>query len=60
MSKRRYRIHPAVAVTAIICLTAMAITAQLHSGADSSLKVLIASIIGLIVGVKVRVKLPLT
>jgi len=57
--RKRYRIHPAVACTAMICLTVIAVVAQYYHQ-DSGLKVIVASIIGWILGVKLRRKLPLT
>jgi len=57
--RKRYRIHPAVACTGIICLTLLAIVSQIMHG-DAALKIFIASIIAFILGVKIRVKLPIT
>jgi len=59
MVKKRYRIHPVVACLAMVCLTVLAVVAQFH-GQDSGLKVVVASIISWILGVKLRHKLPLT
>jgi len=56
---KRFRIHPLVAVTAIICITALAITAQAYDGTEFW-KWIAISIIAWILGVKLRVKLPLT
>jgi len=43
----------------MICLTVIAVVAQFYHQ-DSGLKVIVASIIGWILGVKLRRKLPLT
>jgi len=59
MVKKRYRIHPAVACVAMVCLTVLAVVAQFH-GQDSALKIAVASIISWILGVKLRRKLPIT
>jgi len=59
MVKRRYRIHPLVACVAMVCLTVLALVAQFH-GRDSALKIVVASIISWILGVKLRHKLPIT
>jgi hypothetical protein len=54
---KRHRIHPAVACTAIVCLTAMAISAELHTGEPLvNLKIFFGTLIGLIAGIKVRHK----
>lgn len=59
--KHRNRIHPAVAVAAIIALTVIVLSAEYHSN-DSliSFKLLIVSIIAWITGVKMRRVLPIT
>jgi len=56
---RRLRIHPAVACTAIVCITVLAVTAQ-HYGNDTTWKIIAASIIAWILGVKLRHILPVT
>jgi len=57
--KKRYRIHPAIACTGIMCLTILAIISQVL-GNNSTLKIFVAGVIAFILGVKVRVKLPIT
>jgi len=59
MRRKRYRIHPLVASIAMICLTIIAVTAQ-HYHQNSTLKIIVASIISWLLGVKLRHKLPLT
>jgi len=56
---RRLRIHPAVACTAIICITILAVTAQ-HYGNNATWKVVAAAIIAWVLGVKLRHILPVT
>jgi len=56
---KRMRIHPLVACTGLICVTALAITAQAYDGAEFWKWIAIA-IISWILGVKLRVKLPIT
>jgi len=60
--KKRYRIHPAIAITAIIALTIIAIFAKLTFEESTAiiLQEAIIALIMLIVGIKVRVKLPIT
>jgi len=60
--KKRYRIHPGIAITAIICLTAIAISAKLVYEESTAiiLEQLIIFIIAFVVGVKLRHKLPIT
>jgi len=59
MGRKRFRIHPVVACVAMVCLTVLAVTAQVYHQ-DSMWKVVVASIISWILGVKLRHKLPLT
>jgi len=60
--KKRYRIHPGIAITAIIALTIIAISAKLTFEESTAILIqeAIIGLIMLIVGIKVRVKLPLT
>jgi len=60
--KKRYRIHPGIAITAIIALTIIAIFAKLTFEESTAilLQQAIIALIMLIVGIKVRVKLPVT
>jgi hypothetical protein len=58
---RRHRIHPAVAVTAIGGLVALALSAEYHAHDPLvSFKIFIATLIGLIAGVKIRNRVPVT
>jgi len=57
--RKRLRIHPAVACTAMICITVLAVTAQYY-GSDTTWKIIAASIIAWILGVKLRHILPVT
>jgi len=56
---KRLRIHPAIACTAMACVTVLAITAQ-HYGSDATWKILAAGVICWILGVKLRHVLPVT
>jgi len=60
--KKRYRIHPAIAITAIIALAIIAISAKLTFEESTAILIqqAIIALIMLIVGIKVRVKLPVT
>jgi len=57
--RKRYRIHPVVACVGMVCLTVLALVAEFHHQ-DSALKVVVASIISWLLGVKLRHKLPIT
>ena len=59
--KKRVRIHPAIACTAILALTILCISAEFHSQDPLvSFKLAIAAIIAAIAGIKVRHVLPVT
>jgi len=59
--RRRKRIHPGVAITAIVGIVALACVSQLvGSGLGETFKILAATIIAYLVGIKTRPKLPLT
>ena len=59
--KKRARIHPAVACTAILALVIICISAELHFGDPLvSFKLAIVAIIAAIAGIKVRRVLPVT
>ena len=60
--KKRARVHPLIAITAIIALTAMAITQELlgEGTPTNQLKLVAASLIFWLLGIKMRNKLPLT
>ena len=59
--KRRARIHPAIACTAIIALVVLCVSAELHSSEPLvSFKLAITAIIAAIAGIKVRHVLPVT
>ena len=61
MLKKRARIHPAIAVTAMVCLSAMAIAAEiLGNSLGENMKIGSAAIIACLLGIKLRDKLPLT
>jgi spore maturation protein SpmA len=58
---RRHRIHPAVACVSIVCLTIITISAEYHAHDPLvSFKIFIATLIGLIAGVKIRNRVPVT
>jgi len=58
---KRRKIHPGIAITAMVCISALAIVAELtHSGGYEWLKVVAAGVIMTPVGIKVRTNLPLT
>jgi len=58
---KRKRIHPAIAITAMVCITILALGTQwLGTGGYEWLKVVAAGVIMWLVGIKVRPKLPLT
>jgi hypothetical protein len=60
-SNRRHGIHPAVAVAAIGGLVALALSAEYHARDPLvSFKIFVATLIGLIAGVKVRHRVPVT
>lgn len=59
--KKRARIHPVVAITAILALAALAIAAEyFNPGSGESIKIIVAAGIAGIAGVKLRQKLPVT
>jgi len=59
--RKRYRIHPGVAITAMVCLTALALGSQYLGAPEGGwYKVVAAFIIAALVGVKLRPRLPLT
>lgn len=59
--RSRYRMHPLVAVVAIVAITLLCLSAEQHSGEPLvSLKIFAVSVIGLICGIKLRHILPVT
>ncbi|MEM2234017.1 MAG: hypothetical protein QXP81_10825 [Nitrososphaerota archaeon] len=57
----RHRIHPLVAIVAIIAITLLCLSAEYHSNEPLvSLKIFAVSIIALICGIKLRRILPVT
>jgi len=59
--RRRRRIHPGVAIAAIVAVAALACVEQLTGGGmGGTFKILAAIIISYLVGIKTRPKLPLT
>jgi len=60
-SRRRYRVHPGVAIAAIVCVTTLAVAAEHFNPQEGEAwKILAASIICWILGVKLRHILPVT
>ena len=59
--KKRARIHPVIACTAILALVVLGISAEFHSQDPLvPFKLAIAAIIAGIAGIKVRYRLPVT
>lgn len=60
-SKKRTRIHPAVACTAVVALAAMSVAMKVVTGEPNlEFELIIAGAIGALAGIKLRVKLPVT